>query len=137
VDISVPIERTLTHHDHRRLSRLLAQHTAGAEAEALQDLLETSELVATAALAPTVVSMNTRVLLEDAATGTRYPLTLCYPQDAHPAEGRISVLSPVGASLLGLRAGETARWRTPSGQEGAARIVAVLFQPSADGERAS
>ena len=134
MDIRVSIERTLTHHDHVRLERLLAQQPALSGAEALQDLLDASDQVAAAAVAPTVVTMNTQVLLEDAGTGTRYPLTLCYPQDARPAEGRVSVLSPVGASLLGLRAGETARWRTPGGLEGAARILAVLFQPEAHGD---
>jgi regulator of nucleoside diphosphate kinase len=78
--------------------------------------------------------MNTQVLVQDPRGGAPYALTICYPEDARPAEGRISVLSPLGGSLLGLQAGATARWRSASGQGGAARILAVLFQPEAHGD---
>ena len=63
-----------------------------------------------------------------------HKVTLCDPDDAEPSQGFISVLSPLGASLLGLRAGDVARWRTPVGQERMARIVDVLFQPEASGD---
>jgi hypothetical protein len=43
----------------------------------------------------------------------------------------LSVLSPVGTSLLGLRTGSIATWRTPDGGEGTARIAEILFQPEA------
>jgi regulator of nucleoside diphosphate kinase len=60
-------------------------------------------------------------------------VTLCYPQDAEPAAGFISVLSPVGISLLGLRA-DVARWQTPHGEECAAVIECIQFQPEASGD---
>jgi regulator of nucleoside diphosphate kinase len=72
--------------------------------------------------------------LADLATGSEYSLTLCYPADADPAAGRVSVLSPVGASLLGLRVGEVARWQGPAGDTHAAEVVALLFQPEASGD---
>ena len=132
-DIRIPIERTLTHHDHLRLARLLAQQPASAGAETLQDLIEASDLVAPGAVPRTVVTMNTQVLvLPD--SGPPCKLTVCYPEDARPAEGCVSVLSPVGASLLGRRVGETAHWRSATGVAGAARILSVLFQPEAHGE---
>lgn len=61
-------------------------------------------------------------------------VTLCYPQDAEPAAGFISVLSPVGISLLGLWAGDVARWQTPHGEECAAVIESIQFQPEATGD---
>lgn len=133
---STPIERTLTQIDYVRLTRLLGQSGGAAPgAEAIQDVLENSDLVASPAVPPTVVTMYSQVLLEDAAaTGAPYQLTLCYPEHAEPARGFISVLSPVGTSLLGLRVGEVARWRAPGGQEGAARILSILFQPEASGD---
>jgi regulator of nucleoside diphosphate kinase len=135
VEVLQPIERTLTHSDHLRLVRLLAQQPPGPGHEAMQDLLDASDVVAGAALPATVVTMGSRVLLQDpAADAPAYQLTLCYPADATPRQGCISVLSPVGASLLGLRVGEIARWRLPDGRAGAARIVAVLFQPETHGE---
>ena len=50
--------------------------------------------------------------------------------------GFVSVLSPVGASLLGLRVGNVARWSTPAGDERAGEILAILFQPEASGDYA-
>ena len=61
-------------------------------------------------------------------------LTLCYPDDAEPAQGFISVLSPVGASLLGLRVGAQAQWHTPQGEPRSAQVRAILFQPEATGD---
>jgi regulator of nucleoside diphosphate kinase len=133
VDIRIPVERTLTHHDHARLARLLAQQPASAGAEALQDLVDASDLVAARAVPATLVTMNTQVLvLPD--EGPPHKITVCYPEDARPAEGFVSVLSPVGASLLGLHAGETARWCSAAGRPGAARILSVLFQPEAQAQ---
>ena len=131
-----PVERTLTQLDHVRLRRLL-DDTAAAHAELpLADLLASSDLVTSTAVPPDTVTMNSRVLLADvdAAGGAPYKLTLCYPKDARPAEGFVSVLSPVGTALLGLRTGDTARWPTPLGGESRATIRAVLFQPEASGD---
>jgi regulator of nucleoside diphosphate kinase len=59
---------------------------------------------------------------------------LSYPTDADPARGRVSVLSPVGASLLGSRIGSVVRWRSPNGDESAAEVLALLFQPEQNGD---
>jgi regulator of nucleoside diphosphate kinase len=123
--------RTLTELDHLRVSRLLA--TRAAATRDLQDMLDSSDLVPSLQVPDTVVTMRSRVLLRD-QDGTQSEVTLCYPQDADPSQGHLSVLSPAGAALLGLRAGGEARWRTPGGEERAASIVAILFQPEAAGE---
>jgi regulator of nucleoside diphosphate kinase len=129
-------ERTLTQLDHTRVSRLLAgQGVAPPPAsEAIRDMLDASDVVPSASVPCTVVTMCSRVLLADARDGTQFELTLCYPRDADPSCGKVSVLSPAGAALLGLQAGAIARWRTPSGEERAARIVSILFQPEAAGD---
>ena len=38
-------------------------------------------------------------------------MTLVYPVDADIAEGRISVMTPVGTALIGLRIGQSITWR--------------------------
>jgi regulator of nucleoside diphosphate kinase len=48
----------------------------------------------------------------------------------------VSVLSPVGSALLGMRVGSIARWSTPAGDEKAAEILAILFQPESSGDYA-
>ena len=128
-----PAERMLTQIDHVRLTRLAALSERDA-CEAVQSLLENSDLVTSSAVPATVVTMYTQVLLQGQAGAEPYKVTLCYPDDAEPSQGFISVLSPLGASLLGLRVGDVARWRTPLGDERTARIVEVLFQPEATGD---
>lgn len=132
------VERTLTESDHARLGRLVAQQPRGPATDTLQEQLDACELVPASAVPDTLVTLGSCVLVQDIARDAPpYELTLCDPADARPAEGCISVLSPVGASLLGLRVGTIARWRTPAGKEGSARILAVLFQPEAGREVSS
>jgi regulator of nucleoside diphosphate kinase len=130
-------ERTLTELDHARLMRLLPR-VGGVPAEAgiaaLQSAIDNAELVASDTVPPDIVTMYSRVQVREPATGRCHVLTLCYPPDAEPAEGFVSVLSPVGASLLGLRVGALARWQTPAGQEVQAEVRALLFQPEASGD---
>lgn len=138
METNLALERTLTRTDYVRLTHLLANVPPTPSAEAMQELLECSELLASSEVPPTVVTMDTQVLLQDPGRDAPpYQLTVCHPGDARPAAGVISVLSPVGMALLGLRVGETARWRTPAGAQGAARILAVLHQPEARGEGVS
>lgn len=136
----VTLERTLTELDHVRLLNLLRRDARGdgppAQARAIEDLLDASALVSSREVAPDVVTMYSQVMLQDMQTSQRNTLTLCYPADAEPAMGSVSVLSPVGSALLGLRVGSVARWITPSGDEKAAEILAILFQPESSGDYA-
>lgn len=133
MQISTALVRTLTELDHVRLAALLRRQP-GAGAAALADCLDAADLVPSREIAPDVVTMVSQLLLADPADGSRRKLTLCYPDDADPEQGFISVLSPLGSALLGLRVGDVARWRTPAGDERALEIVALLFQPEASGD---
>ena len=61
-------------------------------------------------------------------------IALCYPDDAEPASGFVSVLSPMGLALLGLTLGQTAHWRSPTGAPMTAQVETILFQPEASGD---
>jgi regulator of nucleoside diphosphate kinase len=137
---ALAIERTLTELDHVRLLNLV-QRTKRAEPPsagqlAIEPLLEACAVVAAREVPPDVATMYSQLLLQDLDTGERHKLALCYPADAEPAAGFVSVLSPVGSSLLGLSVGGVARWLTPAGQEKRAEILAILFQPEASGDYA-
>jgi regulator of nucleoside diphosphate kinase len=135
MEVTLLDERTLGELDHRRLSRLIGRDTRrpGSSFAALQALLDMAEVLPSRELPDDIVTMYSRMLLVDLGTGERRSLMLCYPDDAEPQRGFVSVLSPVGTSLLGLRAGAVATWRTPGGGEGAAEVLQVLFQPEAHG----
>ncbi|MEO8057242.1 MAG: GreA/GreB family elongation factor [Burkholderiales bacterium] len=130
-------ERTLTELDHVRLARLIrgvGQESAPPPDSAFDAILDSADLVASRKVSPDVVTMYSQVELVDLATRKKYRLTVCYPSDAEPAAGFVSVLSPVGASLIGRRVGSIARWQMPSGDQGAAEVVALLFQPESSGD---
>lgn len=123
-------ERTLTELDSSRLSRLADQQRPAV----LADVLAQAEVIRSRAVRDDVVTMYSRVELVDLHTRRRQMLTLCYPRDAQPAAGLILVLSPVGIGVLGLKVGDVARWPTPHGEECAATIEAIEFQPEAAGD---
>jgi len=125
-------ERTLTEHDFARLSKLLDGHLP----PALANILGAAEVLRSREVPPDIVTMYSKVELVDVQTRRRQTLTICFPGDSEPSAGFISVLSPVGSALLGLSVGTVARWETPSGEEGAAEIVAISFQPEASGDYA-
>ncbi|MEO7152461.1 MAG: GreA/GreB family elongation factor [Burkholderiaceae bacterium] len=130
-------ERTLTELDHVRLQRLIhgpGETWATRLGCPIDGVLDAAEQVPSRQVPADVVTMYSQVELIDLASHRRYCLTVCYPSDAEPALGFVSVLSPVGASLIGRRVGSIARWRTPSGGQGAAEVGALLFQPEASGD---
>lgn len=127
-------ERTLTELDHVRITRLIERTGAHAAASAVEAVLDLAELVSSHSVPGDVVTMCSRVRVADAQGGAERELTLCYPHEADAATGCVSVLSPVGAALLGLRVGETARWCTPDGREAALELRQILYQPEANGE---
>ena len=135
---ALTLERTLTELDHVRILNLVRRDARGDASVALQpaieDLLDASAIVPSRQVSPDVVTMYSQVQLQDLQTRQRSTLTLCYPSDAEPASGFVSVLSPVGSALLGLRVGSVARWATPTGDHKAAEILAILFQPEASGD---
>ena len=134
---ALALERTLTELDHARLSSLMRSdpRRAGAAPQraAIEAVLDGCAIVPSQQVPPDVVTMYSQVELRD-RSGRSQSLTLCYPADAAPAAGLVSVLSPVGASLLGLSPGSVARWSTPGGQQRDAEIAAITFQPEAAGD---
>ena len=128
--------RVMTELDHVRISRLLRRPPAGVlvESGAIEDVIDGAELVSSYEVPPHVVTMYSQVLIADMQTGEQRKLILCYPHDAEPAAGSVSVLSPVGAALLGLSVGQVAHWAGPQGTRASAQIRAVLFQPEESGD---
>src|SRR5690606_7190459 len=125
--------RVLTELDHVRIDRLLARADLRSD-EALHALLDDADIVPPRQVPPDVVTMYTQVTVEAPDGGSRRKLAVCYPEDAEPNAGFVSVLSPIGTALLGRRRGDTVEWVTPSGAVQRLRIVELLFQPEASGD---
>lgn len=134
-------DRLLTELDHVRLTNLLqrehhgvAPGVAAGHGEEIEEVLEGAEVVPSRQIQADVVTMNSQVELVDGQTQARSRYTLCYPAQANAPEGCLSILSPLGAALIGLRVGAVAQWQGPGGTTRSARVAAILFQPEASGD---
>ena len=62
---------------------------------------------------------------QDLSNGQTREVRLSLPRDASIDDNRISVLSPVGAALVGMTAGETFQWTDPEGRARGVRVLAI------------
>lgn len=111
--------------DHNRLTGL-AEAALDRLPDAAGSLLaemDRAVISASGKLPADVVRMGSAITLE----GHDGPqqIVLVYPGEADIAAGRISVLTPLGAALIGARAGQSVGWSTRDGRRLAAKIAAV------------
>jgi regulator of nucleoside diphosphate kinase len=104
--------------------RLLSETSAPA-AQFLAMEIERARLIEPEAAGSELVTMNARVRFRDDVTGQERTVTLVYPGEADIAEGRLSVLTPVGAALIGLSTGQSIEWRNPAGGARSLTVIAV------------
>lgn len=76
-----------------------------------------------------VVTMQSEVTFTDDISGQARTVTLVYPEDANVDTGKISILTPIGAALIGLSAGQTIEFQTPSGGW-RSLTVTKIFRPT-------
>lgn len=76
-----------------------------------------------------VVTMHARCIYLDERLGTQREIELVYPAEADPATGKVSVLTPVGSALLGLRVGQEIAWDFPDGSVRRLKVAAVSQAP--------
>lgn len=135
-------ERTLfvTQEDMQRLSDLVdsAERMSSRDLQHLQMLkeeLQAAEIVSSDQIPPDVVTMNSRVRLKDLDSGRESIYVLVFPRDADVAQGRISVLAPIGTAIIGYRAGDVIVWSVPAGER-RIKLEEILYQPEAAGHAA-
>jgi regulator of nucleoside diphosphate kinase len=95
----------------------------------LERELDRAVVVPSAAVPADVATMNSRVRYTDESDGVQRTVSLVYPLHANAAEGKVSVLAPVGTALLGLSAGQSIEWDFPDGSRRRLKVEEVLHQP--------
>lgn len=108
----------ITTHDMERLSRLaeLATGRFPVIADFLAREIERADVIADVEVLPGLVTMGSEVEFRDDISGRVRSLTLVYPDDIADVEsGTISVLTPIGAALIGLSVSQSIEFQTPSG----------------------
>jgi regulator of nucleoside diphosphate kinase len=117
--------------DYERLSNLvdsaLATPLVG---EYLAEELERAHIVEADEVQPTVVTMHSRIVFRNESTGDVRTVSLVYPGEEDIDEGCISVLTPVGAALLGLSEGQSITWETLTGESRVLTVLRLLSQAS-------
>ncbi len=71
------------------------------------------------------VRIGSRVQFHDLSNDQTRTVRISLPRDASIDDNRISVLSPVGAALIGLSAGEAFHWTDTEGRARGVRVLAV------------
>ncbi len=103
---------TLTRPDVARLTDLLNQagsHVRHLLLDRLEEEVQRADVV-DASAAVGVVGLGDRVVYENLESGQRREVVLVAPQEARAGTEFLSVLSPIGCSLIGLRQGDVFAW---------------------------
>ncbi len=128
----------ITSFDKIRLEQMICNHLRAhnSDAKYLMDLneeLNRAEVVLPEEISNDVVTMNSKVTIEDADTTEVSTYTLVFPEEANISRNKISILSPVGTCLIGCRVGETVEWSVPEGLR-KLKVREIVYQPEAKGD---
>lgn len=108
---------TMTRSDRERLWRLAESHVAKSPdvGDVLMAELERARVVEDARIPADVVRMGS-TLRFTSDLGEDRRVTLVFPGEADIAEGKISILTPIGAALIGLSQGQSIDWTARDGR---------------------
>jgi regulator of nucleoside diphosphate kinase len=112
--------------DQRRLTTLAtdALERFPEVAEELLSEIERADVVSAETVPPNVVQMGSEVVFQSDDGETRR-VRLVFPGQADIAAGKISILTPIGAALIGLSEGQSIAWKTRDGRSRQLTILAV------------
>jgi regulator of nucleoside diphosphate kinase len=113
--------------DAEKLSRI-ADSSAGAFAQTADFLareIDRAQVIEDCERLPGLVTMGSRVTFRDDVTAAIRTVRLVYPGEADVSQGTISVLTPIGAALIGLSVSQSIEWKTVSGDRRSLTVLAV------------
>lgn len=100
-----------------------ARRSAPEVADRLLEEIERADLRPREAIPADVVTIGSTVTFRDGARTQQVELVL--PADADVDRHRVSVLTPIGAALLGLAAGQRIQWEMGYGRVGVIEVIDV------------
>ncbi len=119
--------------DCARLSTLaikIAEHDPELS-DALLIELERAKVVADGMIADDVIQMGSTLRFRP-DTGKARTVTLVLPDEADISQGKISILTPIGAALIGLSTGQSMEWTDRNGVRHELSVLSVT-RPSPAG----
>lgn len=119
-------ELVIAAQDYAQLARL-------ARNGVLSEELQRATVVPLERMPQNIVRMHSRVTYAIDGVKGEHEVQLVFPDEADASAGKVSVLAPVGAALLGLEEGQSIDWAFfPDGNVRCLRVIRT--QPPADGE---
>lgn len=127
----------IEYYDLERLQMLLKSQgdLSRPGCESLNELasyLEDAVIIRPGMPVPLVITMNSSIRLQNEDTGDVTQYRLVFPGKSSKGLGKLSVLTPLGASVLGRRELDSFSVVTPSGEE-RYRIAEIVRQRAAEG----
>ena len=121
--------------DHERLTILAGNISEKLEevAEELMQELDRAKVVPQKKLPADVVRMGSTVEFRS-NDGHERKVTLVYPGEADIAQGKISILTPIGTALIGLTPGQSMSWIARDGKAHELSVLSVSAAEAASAE---
>lgn len=110
---------------------LRTEHRAPVVAAMLLAEIDRAEIHSADTLPADVVTLGSHVEFIDDGSHSRRSVQIVLPAEADIEAGRVSVMTPVGAGLIGLSAGQSIEWPDLEGRSRSIKILTVR-QPARD-----
>lgn len=123
----------LTSLDLMRITKFMMNFPQGLQVLALAEKLDSFKVVESTQTPEDLVTMNSVVLLQNITMNETMEIKLVY-QHAPFNGNQVSVLSPLGAALLGMKTFETSKFELRDGTINEIRVLDILYQPEKNGQ---
>lgn len=116
----------------RFMAEALAAQSRGIQTQlhTLDGLMRSALLLEATQTPANVVTIDSRIVIEDLYSGELKEIELVFPEEANPQTGKLSVLSAIGCAVLGRAVGDKVVVETDKGNL-QLRIAALIYQPEA------
>lgn len=126
---------TVTKADLERLQKFFYSHNdfeVKPNIKLVEEKINAANKVDSKSVAPNVVTMNSKVKVKNKALGKSFSLELVYPDAVDTTNFKISIFSPIGASMYGYAQGDEFVWYGGNGKNSFV-IEEVTYQPESAG----
>ena len=110
--------------DFNKISSLI-QNTGASSHENLEAELRRADIVSDEQYPADAVCLGSTIRYKDIARESEGIVTLVLPDQANMEQKKISILSPIGSALIGLRSGGMINWPLPGGKVAKIQILSV------------
>ena len=113
INIKNPV--IVTHEDYQLLKGYINSSLTADHEMTLSSELKRAIIVKKSAFPLHAIGLNSKVSVQDLDTHKVFDFTLVMPAEANVRDHKVSVLTPMGAALIGFRQSEEVQWKVPAG----------------------